>query len=518
MRRNEHVTNNEITFSEEEQLVSTTDTRGVITYANEVFCEVAGYTSEELVGKNHNMVRHPDMPKAAFKDMWEHLKAGRSWQGIVKNRCKDGSFYWVDAFVTPIYNGSELIGFQSVRVKPKPEQVQRAQSLYDKINKGKYKKLAELGYKQKATVYAIAMLLTAGFTGYVTDWFAAISIIVISALGLLIFKTELIETPKLADDLKKEYDSVSRFVLAGYGTKGIVNFHLGMQKAMQRTILGRTKDASGKLKLVVDDTLQIAHQTSDGIIKQQREMQQILASITNMSNGSQAVVKSTVETTETMDDTNKQCSDAKALILQGRDSVSGLSGMVDQAASIADELMDASDAVTQTIGDIQSIADQTNLLALNAAIEAARAGESGRGFSVVADEVRALSTRTQESAAKSIASTQAMGATLKEWVNKMHASRDSANESAEQANASADSIATIYQRIADISVLLNGITDESKSQEALCSNVNTNIETIFEVANRNAELAQEMETNASNLEQNIQMLSGLHQTFLSSSK
>ncbi|MCT7656661.1 PAS domain-containing protein [Oceanimonas sp. NS1] len=100
-KRNQHVIDEEVSYGEREQLVSTTDKRGVITYANEVFCQVAGYTADELVGKNHNLVRHPDMPRAAFRDLWEHVQRGQAWRGAVKNRCKDGRYYWVDAYVTP---------------------------------------------------------------------------------------------------------------------------------------------------------------------------------------------------------------------------------------------------------------------------------------------------------------------------------------------------------------------------------------------------------------------------------
>src|SRR5690606_2695183 len=107
----------EVTYSDQEQLVSTTDLRGVITYANEIFCKVAGYSADELVGKNHNIVRHPDMPKAAFKDLWERLQAGQPWRGAVKNRCKDGRYYWVDAYVTPIYQQGKIVGYQSVRTR-----------------------------------------------------------------------------------------------------------------------------------------------------------------------------------------------------------------------------------------------------------------------------------------------------------------------------------------------------------------------------------------------------------------
>ena len=108
-RRNQNVINEEVTFSAEQELVSTTDLRGVITYANPAFCQVAGFTAEELIGKNHNLVRHPDMPAAAFADLWQKLKQGQSWRGLVKNRCKDGRYYWVDAFVTPIYQQQKLV-------------------------------------------------------------------------------------------------------------------------------------------------------------------------------------------------------------------------------------------------------------------------------------------------------------------------------------------------------------------------------------------------------------------------
>ena len=103
--------NEEVKFESNEELVSVTDTRGVIRYANAAFCRVAGFSEDELVGKNHNIVRHPDMPKAAFADMWTKLKAGLSWRGAVTNRCKDGRYYWVDAFVTPIFESGELAGY-----------------------------------------------------------------------------------------------------------------------------------------------------------------------------------------------------------------------------------------------------------------------------------------------------------------------------------------------------------------------------------------------------------------------
>ena len=124
-------------FSSDQQLVSITDLQGKILYANDAFCEIAGYSSDELIGQNHNIVRHPDMPKAAFADLWSKLKQDLPWRGLVKNRCKNGDFYWVDAYVTPLYENDKIVGYQSVRVKPNRAQKDAAGALYKDINNGK---------------------------------------------------------------------------------------------------------------------------------------------------------------------------------------------------------------------------------------------------------------------------------------------------------------------------------------------------------------------------------------------
>ncbi|WP_422128236.1 PAS domain-containing protein [Vibrio hannami] len=123
-------------------LISTTEPSSHITFANETFCDVAEYQSDELVGEAHNLVRHPDMPKAAFAQLWQYIQSGNSWMGLVKNKCKGDKHYWVNAFVTPIKNEKgEIIEYQSVRTKPEPEQIDRAAELYKKINQGKTPKM-----------------------------------------------------------------------------------------------------------------------------------------------------------------------------------------------------------------------------------------------------------------------------------------------------------------------------------------------------------------------------------------
>src|SRR5690554_6285525 len=135
-RRNRHVTQTEYEIKPGDRLISTTNTRGVITYFNESFRLASGYEPEELMGSPHNIIRHPDMPKAAFADMWATLKQEKPWMGLIKNRRKDGGFYWVSAYVTPMLIDGKVTGYESVRVRASDNQKKRATTIYKKLQKG----------------------------------------------------------------------------------------------------------------------------------------------------------------------------------------------------------------------------------------------------------------------------------------------------------------------------------------------------------------------------------------------
>ncbi len=115
-------------------IVSSTDLKGIITYANRKFCEIADYTKKELTGKNHNIVRHPDMPKAAFQDLWDTLKAGKEWTGIVKNLRKDGRYYWVYSHITPVFDESgNVMGYTAARRPASETEIEESSALYKEM-------------------------------------------------------------------------------------------------------------------------------------------------------------------------------------------------------------------------------------------------------------------------------------------------------------------------------------------------------------------------------------------------
>ncbi|KIL02610.1 chemotaxis protein, partial [Stutzerimonas stutzeri] len=136
MRTNHPVSGREVAVGETANILSTTDLKGTITYANADFVAISGFSEAELLGQPHNIVRHPDMPEPAFADLWATLRSGKSWMGIVKNRCKNGDHYWVSAFATPVSRNGETIEYQSVRTRAQPEQIRNAEALYAKLHGG----------------------------------------------------------------------------------------------------------------------------------------------------------------------------------------------------------------------------------------------------------------------------------------------------------------------------------------------------------------------------------------------
>ena len=507
-KRNQPIINEEVNFQSGVELISTTDKNGVITYANPEFCRIAGFSLDELVGQHHNIVRHPDMPSAAFKDLWKNLQSGLPWRGVVKNRCKDGRYYWVDAFVTPIFEFGELIGYQSVRTRLDDKTKNNAISSYQALQNGK----SLTKWYQNATIKNL-VYWSVSITTLISAMYYPYMMFLLPLLPFITYKNEIIDTPKYLKKLVLDYDSVSRLIYCGTKPQGIADFHLKVAEGKIKTILGRIIDSSNLLSSGASNLEQAAQIAKEGAEQETTELHQVSTAVEEMVTTIDEVAKNTTLTSQKVSQAHSDCQIATEAMHLTMEKVNLLARDVADSASSATELTKEVEKVGSIMHEIQGIADQTNLLALNAAIEAARAGEHGRGFSVVADEVRALSSRTHAATEQIQTSISEMQSTLLSWVQTMTKGKESAESCVEKATEAHNVVDKVYSSITDISDLAIQISTASEEQSMVSQEISRNIMNISDASQNNLHQANAVENETVNIKTRANSLGALGQAF-----
>lgn len=505
MKNNLPVTNVEVTFSESTTITSTTDAKGAITYINQDFLDISGFSTDELMGKNHNMVRHPDMPPAAFADLWTTIQSGQPWMGLVKNRCKSGDFYWVDAFVTPVKMNGEITGYESTRVKPIKILTERAESLYKKIRAGKRLKLKSLGFMQSQILAGTVLLLC------VFALLAATKSLSIPIAGAAWIGTSLIWaglTRYLMRDfqklLKRSKDVVDNPImqLAYYGKVDDVSqirLSIRMLTAKLRTVVKRIEQSSEQLRHEAEDSSMLIAKSSININQQKQELEMVATAVNEMTAAVQEVSQSTNGAAQAARDASEMSHKGALKITEAIGIIDSLDANISTASNSISQLKADSENIGGVLDVIRGIAEQTNLLALNAAIEAARAGEQGRGFAVVADEVRSLASHSHDATQEIQEMVERLQQGVVNAVANMEDVSKRAAEGVNQVEASAEALAEISGSVSIINDMNTQIATATDEQNSVAAEVSRNIEKINQLSYETAESAVKSEETSQKL-------------------
>ena len=508
MRINMPVTANEYLLSDGESILSTTDLQGRLTYVNQDFIRVSGFTEEELIGAPHILVRHPDMPPEAFADLWATLKEGLPWTGMVKNRRKNGDFYWVLANATPLRQNGNVVGYMSVRVKPTRQQVEQATRIYASLRENKHhglklyrgevlktdlvsrvKRMGQMTLKTRLMVTTLAIMLSmllviaAVLGGFDADVIIVCAVVaMIAAITMAVsFSSSVIKPLREATDIANSLAS------------GDLSLKFTSDKTDETGMLLRALNQMNvNIVAMITDIRTNVHRINTSV-------SEIASGNNDLSARTEAQASSLEKTASSMDEfasTVKQNADnarqANQLILTAS-SVAERGGQVIEETKDGMRLIsESANKIADIISVIDGIAFQTNILALNAAVEAARAGEQGRGFAVVAAEVRNLAHR-------SAAAAKEIKGLISDSVERV----ETGVVFVDQAGATMNEIMASVRNVTDI---MAEITVASNEQSIGIDQVNQAVNDMDGVTQRNAALVEEAAAAAESLKGDVLQL------------
>ncbi|MBS1191152.1 MAG: domain S-box [Rhodocyclaceae bacterium] len=669
MKNNQPVSQREVPFPPNQYLVSKTDLKGVITHANDAFVDISGFSREELVGSSHNIVRHPDMPPQAFEDLWQTVKAGLPWRGVVKNRCKNGDHYWVEALVVPLKKNGAITGYMSVRTPPSREKVQAAEGLYARLRQshaplpsasaGLFARMS-LRTRLWGTMGIMAVLMMvmmainlSGLTasnGRLESMYRQ-ELVPSNAINRMMFLLsdnrsqimlglqhdpanpnsklhdhpldmhieatlknraeinrqleELARQPlsekekgllsKFAETrerFSKEGVNVARGLLAagdyvkanevlltkinplykemnkdgealiqelaaaaershaeaadsylqvrnlsmvstaiailvavlgggllvaaiiGPIRRAIGHFEriaegnltdeidiskrdetghlLGNLAIMQGALKAMLDDISTAARVIDERSSQLEDQmrhVADQSVQQQTNVEGVAAATEEFSQSVQEVAANAKETADAAKESQSLLADSNDHIGESMRATNRVVEAVQASSATIDQLNHSIQKIGDITGVIAEIAGQTNLLALNAAIEAARAGEQGRGFAVVADEVRKLAERTSASTSDIAATVNEIQSVTQQAVSSMETAAREVETGIGKLRDSVAGLEGITQSSRQVTEMAENISDAARQQGIASEEVAASMQRITDLIEHNTESA-----------------------------
>lgn len=470
-------------------LLSTTDLNSHIKYANPDFCDIAGFTLAEMQDSPHNIVRHPDMPKEAFTDLWSNIQAGKSWMGPVKNKCKDGDYYWVNAFVTPIKDEhGNITEYQSVRTHLDDAVKSRATSTYQKLRSGKVpqsvKKSTDLTQWIPLAIILQLLLSLFGFANSESGLWLTIPSLVVAAVGCGIYFVWKRKYNKVIAYAKSICDNpLMAYLYSGDSDiTSLIQFALKKRTAELGALVGRVLDDSEVVRNIAKESCDSGSSVEEVLDEQVNETTRIATAILQMSTTVKGIADVVADASQSSQKGLQFSTQGQEIVSEAVLSNENLALQLENVDEALGKLINGTQSIDGVLKEIKGIAGQTNLLALNAAIEAARAGEQGRGFAVVADEVRTLAIRSQQS-------TEEIGLLLNELRNEsaividaMATGTELSRKCVALSRETGRSLENINNEVANITDTNLQVSTAIKEHALVSKTISQNIENISDIA------------------------------------
>ena len=479
----DYVTQYEYPLDDDTTLMSTTDLHSYMTHTNDTFVQVSGFTLQELLGQPHNIVRHPDMPKAAFADMWYTLQKGEPWSGIVKNRRKNGDHYWVRANAVPMVRNGQMTGYMSIRTRATEDEVAAVEPLYKALNEGRCKKRIHKGlvvrkgwlgklpamplrWRVRSVMAILFAVMAATLVASAAGWASLVAAAVVMLLGTLVFEQQIVrpvenvarQALRVATGERNSVQHLNRSDELGLTLRAV-----GQLGLMCRWLIN---DVSSQVVSVRDGSDRLAQGNEDLNDRTRQTVANVQQTVATM-NQMAASVQSNSETAAAVDKLSMAASSAAT---QG--------GTVMQTVvKTMDDIADSTQRIGSITSLINDIAFQTNILALNAAVEAARAGEQGKGFAVVAGEVRHLASRSANAA--------------NDIRKLIDASASKVQSGADQVHAAGRTMDDIVEQVKNVTQLIAQISHATSEQATGLTELTRAVAELDSITQKNADMVEE---------------------------